>query len=596
MCARHHVPLPPMQPHVKPVDVFRRGLQNKYKIADTPSSLKHLNVPNYKFFQLLIYEIEDITPGHKGSLQHGEEPVMEYGRIIQAASGSKVVLLEGPPGSGKSTVSHQLCKDWAVGVLGTEFELVVLVSLLELRMKKEKVELEDLLKVAYGNLPDGVVQHIETVDGKGVLFILDGYDEIKSHTGGVPLVIEHVLQRSYLQYSSVIVTSRRTAAESLYGKQHIDKRFEIHGLREDEIPHYVSYYFRNSKENVQEVHSLLAMLDADPRLTVACSNTLALAIVCYLHSQRQIIPTTMTGLYGQFLVITLIEFVKRNPEHVEGREFMLNDDMETLLRDLPSLLHPGSPFSHLSAIAELALKGILQDSFVFDSSNEIVPQFPEGCDGYGILHCTAITDNLRLTAELYKVEFLHVTLQEFMAALFVASKTPAEQANFWIKHLPIHFKGYYSSIVDTDRFLAIFSFYCGLTRLKNQQIRAHLLEEVDNLWVPSSQFDQTLVKMCSVAAESGDKEFVCHLLSPLGKKAKVDVDTLQGSANVAWCLNACKESFEELTIAVSYSENSVHSIADFLSQLNQLTSLSTLELPYMDCSTMLSESKCSEGT
>ena len=86
--------------------------------------------------------------------------------------------------------------------------------------------------------------------------------------------------------------------------QVIEKRFIIQGLREVEIPVFVSYYFGGSKQNVTKVRTLLDKLDADPHLSAACSNTLALSIVCYLHSKRESIPTTMAGLYGRFLTNT----------------------------------------------------------------------------------------------------------------------------------------------------------------------------------------------------------------------------------------------------------------------------------------------------
>ena len=55
----------------------------------------------------------------------------------------------------------------------------------------------------------------------------------------------------------------------------------------------------------------------------------------------------------------------------------------------------------------------------------------------------------------------------------------------------------------------------------------------------------------------------------------MNVDKQLDSANVAWCLTACKENFEELVVTTG---SSVHMVADFLSQLHQL---SILELPYI---------------
>ena len=486
--------------------------------------------------------------------------------------------------------------NWAVCMCGTEFDLVVLVPLRELR-KKEKVELEDLLRAAYDNLPDGVVEHIKAVDGKGVLFILDGYDEIKSQTEGVPTVIEKLLRKSYLQHSSVIVTSRGIAAESLYDNQHLVSRFVIQGLREDQIPVFVRYYFGGSKANVTKVQSLLDRLEADPRLTAACRNTLALSIVCYLHSQQETIPSTMTGLYGQFLCFTLREVVKRNPE-LELPKILRNYNEVTFLQVLPSILHSISPFSHLGAVAELALEGILKDKFVFDYSDEMVPEFPEGFDGYGLLDFTAITWGQ--DTKLYRLNFMHLTLQEFMAALLVASWTPENQTTFWKEHFVLKYDGH---VLSEDRFFTMFTFYCGLSGLKNKGVQDLFLEEVGNWLRPSVQFGQTQFRkavasisdrwvLIRIAVASGNKDFVCRLLSSLGKKVIVNVDNALDIVDAVWCLNTCKESFEELAVA-SY-QPSVHTVAKFLCQLNWLTSLSVLQLPGMACS-KYSELTCSEG-
>ena len=581
--------------------MFRERLQHQYyNKTPVPSSLHYLKVPGFKFFQPLVYEAKEVIPDQDAEerLQHGEEPIIDYVRVMQAASGGKLVLLEGPPGSGKSTVSRQLCKDWAVCELGIEFDLAVLVPLRELR-KKEKVELENLLRAAYWNLPDGVIEYIEAVDGKGVLFILDGYDEIMSQTEGMPTVIEKLLHRSYLQHSSVLVTSRGIAAKSLYDQHFIDKRFVIQGLREDQIPVFVRYYFEGSEANVIEMQSLLDRLNADPHLTATCSNTLALSIVCYLHSEQEIIPNLMAGLYGRFLGFTLREVVKRNPE-LELPRILQKYNEETFLQGLPSILHSDSPFSHLAVVAELALEGILQDKFVFDSGDEIVPQSPEGFDGYGLLDSTAITRGQ--DTKLYRLNFMHMTLQEFMAALLVASWAPENQTTFWKEHFALRYDGY---VLSEDRFLTMFTFYCGLSGLEYKGVQDHLLEEVGNVWRSSGQFGQTPFTMAvvlrivsyqqtlmGIAVASGNKDFVCRLLSTIDKKVEVYVHNTLDSVDAVWCINTCKDSFEELVVTSYWT--SVHTVAKFLCQLNQLTSVSVLQLIDMKCSTEHSES-CSEG-
>ncbi len=41
----------------------------------------------------------------------------------------KVVLIEGAPGSGKSTLSWDICKRWGAGELFQKYEVVILVQL-----------------------------------------------------------------------------------------------------------------------------------------------------------------------------------------------------------------------------------------------------------------------------------------------------------------------------------------------------------------------------------------------------------------------------------------------------------------------------------
>ncbi len=93
----------------------------------------------------------------------------------------KFLLLEGRPGSGKTTLVRKVSKDWAEGkpfLKGAE--LVFLVSL-RLLSKKADTKLEDILEVCNSEIKnrEEVSKGIEKAEGKGVCFIFDGLDEYK---------------------------------------------------------------------------------------------------------------------------------------------------------------------------------------------------------------------------------------------------------------------------------------------------------------------------------------------------------------------------------------------------------------------------------
>ena len=91
----------------------------------------------------------------------------------------KRVLIEGVPGSGKSTLVQRMCHDWSVGRLAQDYEVVIQVNLRSLP-KDQKLSLEDLIYTSISS--DAVIQKmvdfISSNEGSDVLFVFDGYDEM----------------------------------------------------------------------------------------------------------------------------------------------------------------------------------------------------------------------------------------------------------------------------------------------------------------------------------------------------------------------------------------------------------------------------------
>ena len=115
-----------------------------------------------------------------------------YELIFSKYIAGGLILVEGRPGSGKTTLVHKIARDWASGSkILTNAQLVFLVPLRILDHEKvdhEKVDHEkvghtlfDLLKSIFWDKSDleSVCSKIKELNGKGVCFILDGLDEYK---------------------------------------------------------------------------------------------------------------------------------------------------------------------------------------------------------------------------------------------------------------------------------------------------------------------------------------------------------------------------------------------------------------------------------
>ena len=88
-------------------------------------------------------------------------------------------LLEGRPGSGKTCLMNKISCDWAKGDI-LKSSLLIFIPLRRLREEPDR-KLATLLRVACSSLPQSdikeLVSHIKQTQGKGIVFVLDGFDE-----------------------------------------------------------------------------------------------------------------------------------------------------------------------------------------------------------------------------------------------------------------------------------------------------------------------------------------------------------------------------------------------------------------------------------
>ena len=183
-------------------------------------------------------DVDDIVEGKE---------VTQYEEIFRKYKNGELVLIEGRPGSGKTTLVHKITQDWAHGkpiLQGARH--VFLVTLRHLNYSKRDKSLSEVVEIFYDSEEiRRIVEHdLKEFGGKGACFIIDGLDEYQNKREDS--VISQLINKKVLRASMVIVASRPVATHSLRHK--CGRRVEVVGFTKEQIRKYVETYPFESAE------------------------------------------------------------------------------------------------------------------------------------------------------------------------------------------------------------------------------------------------------------------------------------------------------------------------------------------------------------
>ena len=142
---------------------------------------------------------------------------IEYMEVFGKYESGALVLIEGRPGSGKTTLMHKVTRDWAVKkdvLVGAK--LVVLIPLRLFSSLSNDIELSDIVQyyIASDKKREKVMTYMEEFSGEGVCFIVDGLDEYQSRDDRNTTIYK-LLHKKLLPNSMVIVASRPIGSAKL---------------------------------------------------------------------------------------------------------------------------------------------------------------------------------------------------------------------------------------------------------------------------------------------------------------------------------------------------------------------------------------------
>ena len=469
---------------------------------------------------------------------------VECEAIPQLLKEHKLVIISGAPGVGKSTLARKVCQDVCRSPDCHGYSLVLLVELRKLAHFLKDFKLVDILQLFQEMIgdttsPDELSKAIHRNLGRGVLFILDGFDEIPRHLRQSDFLVNlltHTLECSDpLPFCHVVMTSRSFVTSEIYHRLLSSVTYtEVLGFTQDQIEEYAGHFF-TVQGRPDLLDKFVSKIDSVPQIRGLCSIPMVFSIVCQLFIDKEDFPPTLTQVYNSYLCANVFKYSEE-------------------LLDLKSILD--LPKDHdICKLGEIAFNCIQSQKIAFDLSDlqDLGGRFSDHKGVYIVLMARLIRcDPVSRKGATESFFFIHLTVREFLAAVYVSFLTPDRQCAIWARYL------------GKPHMAQVWRFYCGLTRF----------EHFDRLQSLINTYPVDFQMKCLFETEN--PSLVCRLMPRIaGEEVKVRPQTAYDSTAYGHCLSVLP-SLKGLTFEKGTSSAEIHRL---LEAVYASGTLQTLHLP-----------------
>uniref|UniRef100_W5LVL8 NACHT domain-containing protein n=1 Tax=Lepisosteus oculatus TaxID=7918 RepID=W5LVL8_LEPOC len=315
--------------------------------------------------------------------------------------------MKGIAGIGKTFSVEKFILDWATGKDNQDFDFIFFLPFRELNLIKSEMSLQELVQCFCPEIKSSD----NVLDCYKVLFIFDGLDESRhllnfktnqrwsdvKKQASVDVLLTNLIQGNFPVDTSIWITSRPAAA-GLIPPELICRVTEVQGFEDQQKEEYI----RKKCKNRALADRIISHIKALRSLYILCYVPVFCWIVVTvlehtLEESSGESPTTLTDFYTNFLLFLLTE-----KEQKENKENVFKSNQEAILK-----------------LGKLAFDSLEKSIIVF---------YEKDLREYGIdLHNSSIYSGV--WKEIFKQDiilfqekvycFLHLTVQEYFAALYV---------------------------------------------------------------------------------------------------------------------------------------------------------------------------------
>ena len=351
-----------------------------------------------------------------------------FSQLEQPSDGQyqRSILVEGSPGVGKSVLLKHIAYLWAQGELLTNTDFLFLLHLRDPSVQQMH-SLDTLVHnfYHYDKQASLVTSCVAQDGGKSVTILLDGYDELPEHLRQNSFIAD-LLQHKVLPACSIVMSSRPHASTHL--RDNISCQVEILGFSETDQEHFIEHSLKDQPHKISELKQYLKHHSVISNLCFIRFN-MTILLFLYKDKEERPLPTSSTGLYNLFICLTICR-------HLCVKCKVTLDEEVKDLNKFPQ------PYSNIiNQLSTFAFKALGNNQLVFtlDEIKKECPDIDKAINGFGLLQAVEYVGR---TSKSLSFNFIHLSIQEFLAAHHVTTLPPSKelsipQKNFW--NNPVYF-------------------------------------------------------------------------------------------------------------------------------------------------------------